>query len=214
MFESFPRYLKLVVADHATSQTFRPAATPSFALSRSKLELFMQCLRCFYLNRRLGISRASGFAFNLNSAVDTLLKSEFDVYRGEGTTHPLMAEAGINAIPHTHPELGAWRNNFKGVRTTHEETYLQLFGAIDDLWRDIESGELIVVDDPALSHPKRGPCFTLRCVHLARICNEVWGQFSTSFVPLIVKHYTNACVSTGMYCTATCSRYYALPPHY
>lgn len=133
------------------AKLFDPAATAPYALSRSKVELFIQCPRCFYLDRRLGISRPSGFPFNLNSAVDTLLKNEFDGYRAEGATHPLMAEAGINAIPHAHPLLGTWRNNFKGVRTTHEQTNLELFGAIDDLWCDLESGELIVVDYKATS---------------------------------------------------------------
>jgi CRISPR/Cas system-associated exonuclease Cas4 (RecB family) len=133
------------------AKLYDPAATAPYALSRSKVELFMNCPRCFYLDRRLGISRPSGFPFNLNSAVDTLLKNEFDGYRAEGATHPLMAQAGINAIPHAHPMLGTWRNNFKGVRTTHEATNLELFGAIDDLWHDVESGELIVVDYKATS---------------------------------------------------------------
>jgi CRISPR/Cas system-associated exonuclease Cas4 (RecB family) len=133
------------------AKLFDPTATAPYALSRSKVELFMRCPRCFYLDRRLGISRPAGFPFNLNSAVDALLKTEFDVYRAEGTAHPLMKEAGIKAIPHAHPELRTWRNNFKGVRSTHEETNLELFGAIDDLWRDLESGELIVVDYKATS---------------------------------------------------------------
>ncbi len=133
------------------AKLFDPAATAPYALSRSKVELFMGCPRCFYLDRRLGISRPSGFPFNLNSAVDTLLKNEFDRYRAEGTRHPLMATAGINAIPHAHLQLGAWRNNFKGVRTIHEATNLELFGAIDDLWRDVESDELLVVDYKATS---------------------------------------------------------------
>jgi hypothetical protein len=133
------------------AKLFDPAAITPYALSRSKVELFMQCPRCFYLDRRRGISRPAGFPFNLNSAVDTLLKNEFDAYRIEGKTHPLIADAGINAIPHAHPQLGAWRNNFKGVRTIHEATNLELFGAIDDLWRDVDSGELIVVDYKATS---------------------------------------------------------------
>ena len=48
-----------------------------------------------------------------------------------------MTEAGIDAVPHAHPQLETWRNNFKGVRTLHERTNLELFGAIDDLWRDL-----------------------------------------------------------------------------
>jgi RecB family exonuclease len=130
---------------------FTPSSDQPFALSRSKVELFIDCPRCFYLDRRLGISRPAGFPFNLNSAVDTLLKKEFDAYRKKGEPHPLMTGAGLNAVPHAHPQLDAWRSNFKGVRTLHQATRFELFGAIDDLWRDLDSGELIVADYKATS---------------------------------------------------------------
>ena len=133
------------------ARLFDPKSDKPFALSRSKVELFLDCPRCFYLDRRLGIGRPAGFPFNLNAAVDELLKREFDEYRAKGETHPLMAGAGINAVPHPHPELAVWRSNFKGVRTLHERTNLELFGAIDDLWRDLGSGELIVADYKATS---------------------------------------------------------------
>ena len=135
----------------AARKLFDPASDQPFALSRSKVELFQNCPRCFYLDRRLGIARPAGFPFNLNSAVDALLKTEFDQYRAQGTPHPLMVEAGINAVPHPHPQLGDWRNNFRGVRTVHEPSNFELFGAIDDLWRDLATGELIVVDYKATS---------------------------------------------------------------
>ncbi len=106
----------------------------------------MNCPRCFYLDRRLGIPRPAGFPFNLNSAVDTLLKAEFDVYRTSGKPHPLMVEAGLKAVPHAHEHLDSWRNNFRGVRTIHAASNLEVYGAIDDLWRDLESDELMVVD--------------------------------------------------------------------
>ena len=135
----------------AAAKLFDPKSDKPFALSRTKVELFIDCPRCFYLDRRLGVGRPAGFPFNLNSAVDALLKTEFDEYRKKGETHPLMAKAGINAVPHAHPELETWRSNFKGVRTLHERTNLELFGAIDDLWRDLDSGELIVADYKATS---------------------------------------------------------------
>ena len=135
----------------AAAKLFDPKSDRPFPLSRTKVELFLDCPRCFYLDRRLGIARPPGFPFNLNSAVDALLKAEFDDYRKKGEPHPLMAKAGINAVPHAHPELETWRTNFKGVRTLHERTNLELFGAIDDLWRDLGSGELIVVDYKATS---------------------------------------------------------------
>ena len=130
---------------------FDPASDKPFALSRSKVSLFVECARCFYLDRRLGISRPAGFPFNLNSAVDTLLKKEFDAHRARGEPHPYMREAGLNAVPHAHPQLDRWRANFTGVRALHEASGFELFGAIDDLWRDLDTGELIVVDYKATS---------------------------------------------------------------
>ena len=130
----------------AAAKLFKPGAAAPFPLSRSKVELFADCPRCFYLDRRLGIARPSGPPFNLNSAVDALLKTEFDRYRQLAEPHPLMAAAGIRAVPHSHPELETWRNNFRGVRTVHEASGLELFGAIDDVWRDLDSGNLIVAD--------------------------------------------------------------------
>lgn len=128
------------------AKLYSPESNTPYALSRTKVELFMNCPRCFYLDRRLGIPRPAGFPFNLNSAVDTLLKTEFDVYRTSGEPHPLMVDAGLKAVPHAHEHLDSWRNNFRGVRTIHAASNLEVYGAIDDLWRDLESDELMVVD--------------------------------------------------------------------
>ena len=130
---------------------FDPSSAKPFAISRSGVALFQECPRCFYLHRRLGIARPAGFPFNLNSAVDALLKKEFDTFRAKGEPHPYMRAAGLNAVPHPHPQLDRWRANFTGVRTLHEATGFELFGAIDDLWRDLDTGELIVVDYKATS---------------------------------------------------------------
>lgn len=64
-----------------TRNLYQPGSEKRFKLSRSKLELFTNCPRCYYLDRRLGIGQPPGFPFNLNSAVDALLKNEFDRYR-------------------------------------------------------------------------------------------------------------------------------------
>jgi hypothetical protein len=57
---------------------YDPHSTQPFRISRSKVQLFLDCPRCFYLDVRLGIKRPPGFPFSLNSAVDALLKKEFD----------------------------------------------------------------------------------------------------------------------------------------
>ncbi len=105
----------------------------------------MQCPRCFWLDVRLKIKRPSGPPFQINKAVDELLKKEFDSYRAKGQPHPLMSDNQIKAVPMQHDDLDKWRQNFVGVSTLHEPTNLYIFGAVDDLWVD-ENGQVIVVD--------------------------------------------------------------------
>lgn len=117
-----------------------------FRISRSKIELFMQCPRCFYLDRRLGVAQPPGYPFTLNTAVDTLLKKEFDIHRAKGTAHPLMQTYGIDAVPYEHPQLMAWRDALRGgIQYVHPPTNFLVTGGIDDVWINPQS-ELLVVD--------------------------------------------------------------------
>lgn len=129
---------------------FDPRSREPFKISRSKIELFLRCPRCAYLDRRLGIGQPSGPPFTLNVAVDALLKREFDAYRAEGKTHELMTQFGIDAVPYQHPKLEQWRENFVGVQVLHATTNFLVFGAVDDLWQDAE-GNVMVVDYKATS---------------------------------------------------------------
>ena len=133
-----------------TRNLFDPESDRPFNLSRTKVEMFVNCPRCFYFDRRLGVAPPSGPPFNLNSAVDALLKKEFDGYRRAGKPHPLMEQAGIAAVPFDHPDLEQWRENFRGVRYLHAATNFMLSGAIDDLWVDPQF-RLFVVDYKATS---------------------------------------------------------------
>src|SRR3989339_1989120 len=128
-----------------TKGLFDPKAKEPFKLSRSKIELFVDCPRCFYLDRKLGVARPPGYPFTLNSAVDHLLKKEFDIHRAKNQKHPLQEKYGIDAMPVAHEKLDEWRENFKGVQYYHEPTGLTITGAIDDLWIN-SKGEYIVVD--------------------------------------------------------------------
>jgi CRISPR/Cas system-associated exonuclease Cas4 (RecB family) len=127
------------------SQPYNPGQTAAFKVSRSKIELYMQCPRCFWLDTRLKIVRPSSPPFNINKAIDELLKKEFDSYRVKGKSHPLMEEFKIDALPFAHDDLDKWRENFVGVATLHEPTNLYVFGAVDDLWVG-SNGEIMVVD--------------------------------------------------------------------
>lgn len=130
---------------HRSRNLYDPESEKPFKISRSKIDRFIECPRCFYIDRRLGTDRPPGFPFNINSAVDSLLKSEFDTHRLAGTPHPLQRAYGLDAVPARHAEMDAWRENFKGVQYLHEPTNLIVTGAIDDLWID-RAGEYMVVD--------------------------------------------------------------------
>ena len=127
------------------SVPYRPGQKTPFKVSRSKIELFMQCPRCFWLDVRLKIVRPSSPPFNINSAIDSLFKKEFDSYRAKGEAHPLMLEHAIEAVPFVHDKLDEWRENFVGVQYLHDKTNLLIFGAVDDIWVN-PAGELMVAD--------------------------------------------------------------------
>jgi RecB family exonuclease len=119
-------------------------------LSRTKIELFQRCPRCFWLDVNAKVKPPSGPPFSLNSAVDHLFKNEFDAYRGGTVVPPRLAAADLQCIPAAHPDMAKWRHNFSGVSAVHKSTGIELFGAIDDLWVDSE-GTHYVVDYKATS---------------------------------------------------------------
>ena len=137
-----------------TRNLYDPQGKEPYKLSRSKIELFIECPRCFYLDRRRGIGRPEGFPFTLNKAVDELLKKEFDIHRANSEPHPLMEHYSIDAIPFAHRDLDTWRKNFVGVQYLHEATQFIITGAVDDIWIN-PAKELIVVDYKATSTTKK-----------------------------------------------------------
>ncbi len=122
--------------DYKNSRQKTYSTDSPFPISRTKIEMYLNCPRCFYLNQKLNIKRPSGPAFSLNSAVDTLLKQEFDIHRTNQTLHPLIAKYGLNLKPALLPQIDEWRKNFTGVRYFHPQTNFVIYGAIDDLWVD------------------------------------------------------------------------------
>jgi CRISPR/Cas system-associated exonuclease Cas4 (RecB family) len=133
------------------SNLFDKNSKVSYRLSRSKIDLFLNCPRCFYLDRKLGIAQPPGYPFSLNSAVDKLLKKEFDILREKGQTHPLMKQFGINAIPLKHEKLNEWRDALSGgITYLDKETNLFITGGVDDVWIN-PKGEFIIVDYKATS---------------------------------------------------------------
>lgn len=137
-----------------SQRTYNEHPDSCLKFSRSKLDLFMRCPRCFYLDVRLGIKQPPGFPFSLNNAVDVLLKREFDTYRAAGKPHPYMKEIGISAVPFQHDNLELWRDPLRaGISFKYSPARIELYGGVDDLWITDE-GALIIVDYKATSKDK------------------------------------------------------------
>ncbi|PIP17230.1 MAG: hypothetical protein COX44_01020 [Candidatus Portnoybacteria bacterium CG23_combo_of_CG06-09_8_20_14_all_37_13] len=135
---------------------YQPGAQIPFRISRSKIELFIECPRCFYLDRRLGLGRPSMPGFSLNSAVDQLLKNEFDLLRKSGQAHELMKKYQIEAVPFNHPDLPLWRDDvyrYTGACILDQKTNLEICGIIDDVWVNKDK-ELLLVDYKSTSTGK------------------------------------------------------------
>ncbi|MFZ1987523.1 MAG: PD-(D/E)XK nuclease family protein [Minisyncoccia bacterium] len=125
---------------------FDPSSKEPYTLSRSKVERYLECPRCFWLEARYGIGRPDTPPFTLNNAVDELFKKEFDIHRAKGEPHPLMKTYGIDAVPFKHEKMEEWRDAFKrGIKYHHTPTNLIFRGGIDDVWQG-KNGELYIVD--------------------------------------------------------------------
>ncbi|MEK7584948.1 MAG: PD-(D/E)XK nuclease family protein [Patescibacteria group bacterium] len=132
---------------------FDPKSAEPFQISRSKIEMFLRCPLCFYLDRRLGVGEPPGYPFSLNAAVDHLLKKEFDTHRAKGSAHPMMKDYGLDAVPYQHEKLDRWREvdfGRGGIHYLEPKTNFDVYGAVDDVWVN-PAGELIIVDYKATS---------------------------------------------------------------
>ncbi len=128
------------------NNTYKYETGKTFKLSRSGIDSFIKCQRCFYLNKVGNIKDIGMPAFSLNSNHDDLMKKELDIYREKGEAHPYMQSLERNLIPFQHENMEDWRNNFKGVTYHHEKTDLIITGAIDDVWFDTDTNELVIVE--------------------------------------------------------------------
>jgi CRISPR/Cas system-associated exonuclease Cas4 (RecB family) len=132
---------------------YQKGTNETFKISRSKFSNFLDCKRCFYLERVKGLKDPSMPGWSLNSAVDDLLKKEFDEYRKLQKPHPFVLKNKLKLVPFQHEQMDHWRNALSGgISYLDENTNIQLHGGLDDIWIDPENKQLVVVDYKAQSN--------------------------------------------------------------
>ena len=142
---------------------YDPDHPAPFELSRGKVENFIKCPACFWIDRVAGIKFPSIPSFNLNSNTDKLLKRDFDQYRGRGP-HPIMTAAGLgHLMPFAHEHLEKWESSLHFgtspdyFNTVHEQTNILFGGGLDDVWIDSSTNELFIVDYKSTANLSKDP---------------------------------------------------------
>ena len=146
---------------------YNPENEEPYELSRSKIEDFLACPACFYLEKVKGVPFPSGIPFSLNEATDVLFKRDFDRLREKKQTHPYLEKIGYsNLIPFEHPELGKWQDSLHfgaegRLNTVHESTHLKIGGGLDDVFMNTKTNQLHIVDYKSTSQKTEGRQITL-----------------------------------------------------
>ena len=108
---------------------FDPSHPAPYELSRSRIENFIKCRACFWLEQRKGVKPPEIPSFTLNTTTDILLKRDADAVRGHHTL-PLWEAHGLgHMIPLEHPDLEKWTNSMQ-------------FGTNDSYFNFVKKNEL------------------------------------------------------------------------
>ena len=123
---------------------YSPNQKDLFQISRSSIQSFLECPRCFYLDVVLGVKKPSGLPLPINMAIDSILKKEFDYFREKQIPHPEVQKFLIEPIrPYNGEEFIGWR---KGAKVIHQKTNLEVLGKFDDVWCSEDSSSLYLAD--------------------------------------------------------------------
>jgi len=126
----------------------------SIILSPSTISLFLQCPRCFWLDKNKGIKRPPGIFPSLPSGMDGILKKHFDKHREENIPLEELEGKFKGKLFQDSEKLEEWRDNFKGLRYFDNETGMGLMGAIDDLFVT-DDGLYAPLDFKTRGYPKK-----------------------------------------------------------
>lgn len=140
-------------------------------LSPSSLNLFLECPRCFWLEKVRGIRRPRGIFPSLPSGIDRVLKTYFDSYRSRGLLPPELQKGAFEGaeLYRDQARLDRWREWRTGLQVRDKDGSVY-FGAIDDLL--VEKGLYIPLDyktkgsptsleDAAKYYQNQLDCYTL-----------------------------------------------------
>ena len=138
-----------------------------YELSRSRIENFIKCPACFYMQQVEKVEFPSIPGFNINEATDVLLKKDFDYYRDKQIPHPFLQNKNLpHLIPFKHEHFNLWTQSlhFGAEHRFHyddEKTNLRVGGGIDDAWFNTKTKKIHIVDYKSTSQKNDNGPITL-----------------------------------------------------
>lgn len=125
----------------------------TYKLSPSRMNLFFECERCFWLQVNRKIKRPSGPFPSLPSGVDQKVKNHFDRFRGTEESPPELEDNDLTLLEDSDflDKARSWRTEPK-LRLNDLNVILR--GGVDDLLRD-ENGNIVVMDYKTRGYPPK-----------------------------------------------------------
>ena len=156
-----------ILKDGSYSKRHRGAYTPGhsapYELSRSRIETWMRCKACFWLQQIKGVKPPEIPSFTINTTTDILLKRDADQVRGKATL-PILEKNGLgHLIPFEHEDLEKWTESLhfglseQHFNFVHEETNIKLGGGLDDVYFNTETNQIHIVDYKSEAQGTRAP---------------------------------------------------------
>ena len=111
-----------------------------FSINRSKIDLFFDCNRCFYLDQKHGIKRPHGTPLVINNFIVSHFKNTLNKYRNLKKVIPETTTINKNLVPSNNELLDSWTHPFKGISYIDKKTNLKIRANLDDIWFCTETG--------------------------------------------------------------------------
>ena len=142
---------------------FDPSNPNPYELSRGRVENFLKCKACFWLEQIKKVKPPEIPSFTINTTTDILLKRDSDSVRGKSSLR-IWQEAGLgHMIPYDHEDLEKWTNslhyglNESYFNTIHKDTNIKLGGGIDDVFLNTKTDQVHIVDYKSQAQGTRSP---------------------------------------------------------
>lgn len=177
-------------------------------LSPSRLNLFAECPRCFWLRVNERIERPSGPFPSLPGGMDRTIKDHFDRFRAEGTLPPELRDE-VDVLP--DPRIAGLETDQRFLercrRWQSDPAYVDdaldvaVRGGVDDLLRT-EDGSLVVLDYKTRGYPPKGeagaPAYYARQVNCYNLILRSAGH-QTANCGLLLYYYPDDVAADGTF---------------